>query len=193
MDVKEVIIVEGKYDKIKLDSLINATIIPTDGFSIFKNRDKKELIKKYAFKRGLIILTDSDSAGMMIRNHLKSFIPAEYIKNAYVPRIEGKEKRKITAGKEGLLGVEGMTSEIILNALYKVCQKPDNTPKRIITKQDLISDGISGGKNSKEKREFILKKLNVPLNLNSNSMLDALNTFTTYEQYKQYIEEIGNR
>ncbi len=189
MDIKEVIIVEGKYDKIKLDSFIDATVIQTDGFKIFKDKDKKALIKQYAEKRGIIILTDSDSAGLMIRNHLKSFIDQKYIKNAYIPQIKGKEKRKTENSKEGFLGVEGLTKEIILDALKSVTDQ--NFPlEKQITKTDLISDGLSGSADSKEKRLKLLKLLKLPQNLNTTSLLDALNTFLGYEKYKEILHKI---
>lgn len=188
--IKEVIIVEGKYDKIKLDSLISATVVQTDGFRIFKNKEKMSLIKKYAETRGIVILTDSDSAGFVIRNHLKSCIPLKYIKNAYVPQIHGKEKRKDKAGKQGLLGVEGLTKDIILTALKNAgCGESDFslTP---ITKTHFIADGLSGGKDSKEKRNKLAKHFNLPENMSSNALLDALNSFSGLEKYKEAINEL---
>lgn len=189
MRIKEAIIVEGKYDKIKLDSILEDTVvIKVDGFGIFKNRETMKLIKRYADERGIVVFTDSDGAGLVIRNHLKSCIDKSKIKHAYIPEIQGKEKRKKTASKEGILGVEGVTREIIEKALKDACCTPlEKEEKRLITKTDLFEDGLTGGAGSKEKRLALLKALNLPKNLSSNALLEALNTFTTYEEYKKLI------
>ena len=189
-EIKEVIIVEGKYDKIKLDSIISATVIQTDGFRIFKDKEKMMLIKRYAETRGIVILTDSDSAGFVIRNHLKSCIPLKYIKNAYIPQIQGKEKRKVHSGKQGLLGVEGLTKELILTALKNAgCGETEFSFKKI-TKTDFISDGLSGGTGSKEKRNNLSLYFGLPQNMSSNALLDALNTFAGYDKYKEALTKI---
>ncbi|MBQ2897883.1 MAG: DUF4093 domain-containing protein [Clostridia bacterium] len=191
MKIKEVIIVEGKYDKIKLDSLLDATVISLDGFQIFKDKEKKELIKMYAEKRGIVILTDSDSAGFLIRNHLKGWIDPKCIKNAYIPEIEGKEKRKEKAGKEGLLGVEGMTKEIILDALKKAgCTKNEKADLTPVTKTDLFASGLSGSENSAKLRQAFLKKAGFPSKLSSNAFLDAINSFLGKEEFEKILKEI---
>ncbi len=189
MKIKEAIIVEGKYDKIKLDSILEDTVvIKVDGFGIFKNKETLALIKKYADERGIIIFTDSDGAGLVIRNHLKGCIDKNKIKHAYIPEIHGKEKRKKTASKAGILGVEGVTREIIEKALTDACCTPlEKEEKRLITKTDLFEDGLLGSAGSKEKREKLLKKLNLPQNLSSNALLEALNSFLTYEEYKNIL------
>ena len=190
MRIKEAIIVEGKYDKIKLDSILEDTVvIKVDGFGLFKNKETIKLIKKYADEKGIVVFTDSDGAGLVIRNHLKSIIPKSKIKHAYIPEIYGKEKRKKTASKEGLLGVEGVTREVIEKALSDACCTPlEKSDRRLITKTDLFEDGLSGGAGSKEKRLKLLNALGLPKNLSSNALLEALNSFTTFEEYKNLIK-----
>ena len=176
------VIVEGKYDKIKLESFIDALIIPTGGFGIFKNSEKKEYIKRLAAERGLLIITDSDSAGFLIRNHLKKFIDGELIKNCYVPGIKGKEARKEKESKEGLLGVEGLSREILTEALRKCgafdevkAQKTDEN-RRVFTAADLFNLGLTGGEGSAEKKKAFLKKLSLPEYLSNKALLNYLNT-----------------
>ena len=193
MKIKEVIIVEGKYDKIKLDSLIDATVIATDGFRLFKDKEKKELIKMYAQKRGIVILTDSDSAGFLIRNHLKGWVDTKYIKNAYIPEIAGKEKRKEKAGKEGLLGVEGMTKEVILDALKKAgCTEGEKQILTPVTKADLFACGLSGSPKSDFLRKEFMKKANFPSKLSANAFLEAVNSFLGKEKFFEIIEELNS-
>ena len=191
MKIKEVIIVEGKYDKIKLDSMIDATVIATDGFRLFKDKEKKELIKMYAEKKGIVILTDSDSAGFLIRNHLKGWVDTKYIKNAYIPEIQGKEKRKEKAGKEGLLGVEGMTNEVILDALKKAgCSEGEKQTLTPVTKTDLFLAGLSGGANSEALRKEFMKKAGFPSKLSANAFLEAINSFLGKEKFIEIIREM---
>ena len=154
--VKEVIIVEGRYDKNTLSQIVDATIIETDGFRIFKDKDKQEMLRSLARRRGIIIFTDSDGAGFVIRNFLKGIVEPGYIKNAYIPDIEGKEKRKRAPSKEGKLGVEGMKTEIIMSALQKsgvFCSENEKQEGREITRTDFFEDGISGRENSSEIRK----------------------------------------
>lgn len=191
MKIKEVIIVEGKYDKIKLDSMLDATVIATDGFRLFKDKEKKELIKMYAEKKGIVILTDSDSAGFLIRNHLKGWVDTKYIKNAYIPEIQGKEKRKEKAGKEGLLGVEGMTKEVILDALKKAgCSEGEKQTLTPVTKTDLFLAGLSGGANSEALRKEFMKKAGFPSKLSANAFLEAINSFLGKEKFEEIIREM---
>jgi len=191
MKIKEVIIVEGKYDKIKLDSLIDATVIATDGFRLFKDKDKRELIKMYALKRGIVILTDSDSAGFLIRNHLKGWVDTKCIKNAYIPEIKGKEKRKEKPGKEGLLGVEGMTKEIILDALKKAgCTEGEGQSLTPVTKADLFACGLSGSEKSDLLRKEFMKKAGFPSKLSANAFLEAVNSFLGKEQFMEIIKTL---
>ena len=190
--IDEIIIVEGKYDKIKLKNFIDGVIIETNGFRIFKDKKKQQMIKELSKTKDILVVTDSDSAGFMIRNFLKSIIPTEKIKNVYMPEILGKEKRKTQQSKEGLLGVEGISDDIIIKCLekYLTVKEPDNLPK--ITKAILFADGFSGFDNSKTKREILLKKLDLPKYLSVNSMIDILNTLINFDEYKELISEVDN-
>ncbi len=191
--IDRVVIVEGKYDKIKLSSILDAVIIETDGFGIFNNKEKQALIRKLAETKGILILTDSDSAGFVIRSFIKGIVPAEQIKHAYIPDIFGKEKRKTEYSKEGKLGVEGIKPEIIIEALEKAgvfCEESDNTDKREITKLDLFEDGLSGREDSSQMRKKLLKHLGLPERITSNALVQILNTFLSFEDYKKAIEEI---
>lgn len=180
----EAVIVEGKYDKIKLSNILDAFIIETNGFAIFKDKSKLSFIKKLAKERGIIILTDSDHAGFMIRNYISSGVPKEQIKNVYIPDIFGKEKRKDTPSKEGKLGVEGMTKEVILASLEKagvsstssVCDNP-------ITTVDFYDLGLTGGTNSKAKRKAVCKALDLPEFLSTSSLISCINNFMTKEEF----------
>lgn len=180
--VSEVIVVEGRYDKNTISQVVDATIIETNGFGIFSDTEKLALLRQIAEKRGIILFTDSDGAGFVIRNHIKGAIDQKYIKNAYIPDVPGKERRKTAASKEGKLGVEGMTAEIILSALRRAGATMDDTPnagpKGEITKADMLELGLSGA-GSAEKRRLLSKKLCLPEKLSSNALLDVLNAVTT--------------
>ena len=197
MRVKEAIIVEGRYDKHKLSSLVDATIIETNGFAIFNNRDKLELLRRLARERGLIILTDSDSAGFLIRGRLASHIPPEQIKNAYIPDLYGKEKRKTTRSKEGKLGVEGMQPDILYAALKRAgatiesdlaesaIENGDAPFKKSgkITKADFFELGLSGGADSADRRKKLQKRLELPEHLSSNGLLQVINALYDREDF----------
>lgn len=189
--IDKVIIVEGRYDKIKLSSMIDGIIIETEGFGIFKDKDKQKLIRKLAETKGIAILTDSDSAGFVIRNFITSIVPKEYITNVYIPDIYGKEKRKDSPSKEGKLGVEGVSTEILKEAFIKagigVSQSETNERKKI-TLNDFFDDGLTGDTQSKRKRTDLLKKLDLPERMSTKAMLDILNTFITYDEYKKLVE-----
>lgn len=189
--IDKVIIVEGRYDKIKLSSMIDGIIIETEGFGIFKDKDKQKLIRKLAETKGIAILTDSDSAGFVIRNFITSIVPKEYITNVYIPDIYGKEKRKDSPSKEGKLGVEGISAEILKEAFKKagigVSQSETNKRKKI-TLNDFFDDGLTGDTQSKRKRTDLLKKLDLPERMSTKAMLDILNTFITYDEYKKLVE-----
>ena len=176
--IREAILVEGKYDKNTLSQIVDATILETSGFGIFKDKKQLDLLRKVAQKRGLIVFTDSDGAGFVIRNHIKSAIPAKFLKHAYIPDIYGKEKRKATAGKEGKLGVEGMRPEVILDALKRAGATIEGESQKAapgINKQDFVELGLSGGANSAGLRLALLKKLDLPEHMSANAMLQALN------------------
>ena len=200
--VKEAIIVEGKYDKIKLRSFIDATIITTNGFRIFKNKKQVEMIKRLANTNGILILTDSDAAGFMIRNHIKNIAPNGSVKQAYIPDIYGKEKRKEKPSKEGKLGVEGVSQSVIIDAIIKsgatIENMEDNIKKesqnaKVISKLDFFEDGLSGGEKSKEKRLEFIKYLNLPEHLSANSLLEVVNNIITYDEYKNIINILSNK
>ena len=193
--IDRAVIVEGRYDKIKLSSVIDGVIIETEGFGIFNSKEKQRLIRRLAETKGLLILTDSDSAGFKIRSFIKGFVPAELIKHAYIPDIFGKEKRKAEASKEGKLGVEGVKVQVIIDALEKagvLCEESEKTERREITKLDLYEDGLSGKPDSDALRKKLLKHLDLPERLTSNALVQILNTFLTFKEYKTAIEEITN-
>lgn len=186
------IIVEGKYDKIRLDSVIDGIVIETDGFGIFNDRQKQELIRRLAKTRGLLVLTDSDAAGFKIRSFITSLVPPETVMNAYIPDIFGKEKRKDTPGREGKIGVEGMSQIVLVTALRKaglMCEETD-APQHPVTRTDFFEDGISGRSNSLAVRRALLKRLNLPSRMSAGSLLQMINAFMTYDEYKQAMKEI---
>ena len=183
------VIVEGKYDKITLENIVDALIITTDGFGIFKNKEKCDLIRQLAKKNGVIIMTDSDSAGAVIRSYIKKIVSDCEIINVYVPELNGKEKRKDKPSKSGLLGVEGMTPEIIENALKKSGVFSVKTEeRRKITKADMFAFGLSGREDSKERRKNFLKYLGLPQTLSSSAMLDVLKNSYTFEEITERAE-----
>ncbi len=190
--IAQVIIVEGKYDLIKLSSIVDALIITTDGFRIFKDKEKRALIKTVGEKNGVIVFTDSDAAGFKIRAFLTSILPKEMIKHAYIPNIEGKERRKEIPSKEGLLGVEGVDDAIIIDALEKAGAQIEivDSNDRKITKFDLFDLGLSGGQDSSDLRRRLLKHMNLPIRMSSNSMLDVLNCLITYNELKDIIKKL---
>ena len=190
--LKEAVIVEGKYDKIKLSSLVDGLIITTDGFGIFKDEKKRKLIITLAKKRGIIILTDSDSAGFLIRSHINGFVKEGKITNVFIPDIFGKERRKTSPSKEGKLGVEGMSEQILTEAFKKAGILPGEkkTSCRPITKTDLFDDGICGRADSKAKRLRLLKVLELPERMSSNALLSVLNSLYSFDEYKEAVKSV---
>ena len=189
--IREAIVVEGRYDKNTLSQIVDAPLLETSGFGIFKNKQQLAFLRRVAHERGLIVFTDSDGAGFVIRNHLKSAIEPQYLKQAYIPDIYGKERRKSAPGKEGKLGVEGMTPEVIVDALRKAgatIEGEDAPVTQQITKQDLMELGLSGGKDSSQKRMELLKKLDLPEHMSANAMLQALNLLYSLEELKSLLE-----
>ena len=192
--IREAIVVEGRYDKNTLSQIVDAPILETNGFGIFKDKKQLELLRKVAKARGLIVFTDSDGAGFVIRNHLKSAIDGSCLKHAYIPDIPGKEHRKSAPGREGKLGVEGMSREIILEALRRAgatIEGEDAPARNGITKQDLVELGLSGGANSAEKRQKLLQKLDLPEHMSANAMLQALNLLYSAEELRSILADIG--
>ena len=189
--IKEAIVVEGRYDKNTLSQILDAPILETSGFGIFKDKQQMALLRRIAETRGLIVFTDSDGAGFVIRNHIKSAIPGKYLKHAYIPDIYGKEKRKAAPGKEGKLGVEGMTKEVILESLRRAgatIEGEETAPVRQITKQDLMELGLSGTPEASSNRLKLLKKLSLPERMSPNAMLQALNLLYNLEELTTIVE-----
>lgn len=195
--VKEVIVVEGRYDKNALSQIVDATIIETSGFGIFNDRQKQALLQTMAEKRGLIVMTDPDGAGFVIRNFIKGRIDPALVKHAYIPDVIGKERRKDAPSKEGKLGVEGMQPQILLSALRRAGATIDETlPDAVngkITKADMYALGLSGGKDSHMKRAALIKKLDLPEKLSSASLLDVLNAVMTLEELKTLTADVLNK
>ena len=189
--LRQAIVVEGRYDKHALAQLVDAPVFTTEGFGILNNRAKLEFLRQVARRRGLIILTDSDGAGFVIRNYLKGALAGENILHAYIPDIYGKEKRKAQAGKEGKLGVEGMRPEVLVQALRDAGAEIDGTARRTggepVTKADLYALGLSGGADSAARRKALQRQLGLPEHMSANALLQALNLlFTRSEFLEQY-------
>ena len=191
--IKEAIVCEGKYDKNTLSQIFDALIIETGGFRIFKDRELLTYLRRVAETRGLLILTDSDRAGFLIRGHLKGAIDQKYIKQAYIPDIFGKEKRKDKASKEGKLGVEGMDRATLIACLRRAGATVDEvaaTRKSEITKARLYADGLNGTPGSSTRREALLRELGLPQRLTGNGLLDALNSMVTMEEYEKAVAKL---
>ena len=196
LKIREAIVVEGRYDKNTLSQIVDAPILETKGFGLFKDPKQLELLRSVAKKRGLIVLTDSDGAGFVIRNHIKSAIPAKYLKHAYIPDVAGKEKRKAAPGKEGKLGVEGMSPEVLLAALKNAGAtiEGESTARGNdqITKQDFAEFGLSGGLNASERRKRLENRLHLPEHMSANALLQALNLLLSREELGEIVREWDN-
>lgn len=196
LKIREAIVVEGRYDKNTLAQIVDAPILETKGFGLFKDPKQLELLRSVAKKRGLIVLTDSDGAGFVIRNHIKSAIAAKYLKHAYIPDVAGKEKRKAAPGKEGKLGVEGMSPEVLLAALKNAGAtiEGESTARENdqITKQDFVEFGLSGGPNASERRKRLQNRLHLPEHMSANALLQALNLLLSREELAEIVREWDN-
>ena len=196
LKIREAIVVEGRYDKNTLAQIVDAPILETKGFGLFKDPKQLELLRSVAKKRGLIVLTDSDGAGFVIRNHIKSAIPANYLKHAYIPDVAGKEKRKAAPGKEGKLGVEGMSPEVLLAALKNAGATIEGESRARgndqITKQDFVEFGLSGGPNASERRKRLQNRLYLPEHMSANALLQALNLLLSREELAEIAREWDN-
>ena len=193
--VRETIAVEGRYDKNTLSQVVEANIVELGGFAVFNDREKVDLLRRLAEENGLIVLTDSDGAGFVIRNMLRGAIPEGMVRHAYIPDIYGKERRKRTASREGKLGVEGMTPEVLMKALRDAGATFDgetSSPRGDITKTDLFHLGLSGGKESDRKRRELKKALSLPERLSANALLDVLNALYTREELFNIVRELFN-
>ena len=196
--IQEAIVVEGRYDKNTLSQLVDTLILETAGFGIFKNQEQLALLRRAAQTRGLIVLTDSDGAGFVIRNRIKSAIPPRYLKHAYIPDVYGKERRKAKPGREGKLGVEGIQAHVILDALRRAgatILDHDNLPQTVpcgepIRKADLFQWGLSGQEDSAAKRKALLQYLNLPEHLAANALVKVLGSIFTREQCERVIQEL---
>lgn len=192
--VRQAIVVEGRYDKNTLSQIVDTAIFQTNGFGIMKDTEQLALLRAVARKRGLIVFTDSDGAGFVIRNYLKSAIDPQYLLHAYIPDIQGKEKRKKAPGKEGKLGVEGMTPQIILDSLRQAGATIDGqelpSAEEPITKQDFVDWGLSGGSNSAEKRKQLLRELHLPEHMSCNALLQALRILYTRNEALLLIQQL---
>ena len=193
--IKQAIVVEGRYDKNTLSQIVDAPILETSGFGIMKDKRQLKLLRRVAQTRGLIVLTDSDGAGFVIRNFLKGAIEAKYLLHAYIPDIPGKERRKSAPGKEGKLGVEGMTPQVILDSLRKagatILGEETQRSAGNITKQDMMELGLSGGENSSLLRGKLLKTLDLPEHMSANALLQALNLLYTLDELREILSQLG--
>lgn len=188
--LKQIVVTEGKYDKITLENIIDATIVTTDGFGIFKDKQKVELIRRLGKENGIIVMTDSDSAGQLIRRHIKNICDGMEIVNVYIPNICGKEKRKTALSKDGYLGVEGMSPQIIMQALRRSGVECDNKDdvRRKLTKADIYALGLSGKENSAGERAALCRFLDLPDNLSSSGFLDAVNAVFGYAEFIERVD-----
>lgn len=196
--IKQAIIVEGRYDKAKLSSLVDATILTTGGFDIFRDKQKLALIRTLAEKNGIIILTDSDAAGFRIRNYIAGAVDADRIIHVYIPDLFGKERRKEHASAEGKLGVEGMPAEILMNAFHRAGvdaqqDAPELSNEEPVTKADLVMWGLSGGDHSFVLRQRLLKQLNLPARMNANALLKVANSLYTRSQFEQMVMSLQSK
>jgi ribonuclease M5 len=187
LKIKEVVIVEGKYDKNALAQVVDATIVTTGGFSLFKDKDLRSLLLRLAKERGVIVLTDADGAGLVIRSRLRGFLPPELVKHAYIPALEGVEKRKKQGGKEGLLGVEGMTPGVLRDALLNAGATKGDGLHRTVTKRDLYEWGLSGRPGSAKARQRVQEKLSLPKNLSAKALCEVLTMLGLYGEISAYI------
>ncbi len=193
LKIREAILVEGRYDKNTLSQIVDAPILETAGFGIFKDKKQLSLLRKIAESRGLIVFTDSDGAGFVIRNHIKGAIPAQYLKHAYIPDIYGKERRKAAPGKEGKLGVEGMTRSVIEEALRScgaTIEGEEAPTCQAITKQDMMALGLSGGADASARRLALIKRLELPEHMSANALLQALNLLVTKEELAALLADL---
>ncbi|MDD2954729.1 MAG: DUF4093 domain-containing protein [Oscillospiraceae bacterium] len=187
----QAVIVEGRYDRIRLSSVLDAVILETGGFRIFKDREKAALIRRFAQTCGIVVMTDSDSAGFLIRRHIKSIVPDGKIWHCYIPPIPGKERRKAVPSKEGTLGVEGMTDEVLLACLAKAGVVPGQAQGAMhLTRADLMEDGLYGGEGSRLRREELLRRLELPLYLSAGNLLDYLNLCCPEEEYRSLLRQL---
>jgi len=193
--IREVIVVEGRYDKNTVSQVVDAAVVTLGGFSVFNDREKLAFLRRLAEKQGIIVLTDSDGAGFVLRNYLKGALPKDRVKHAYIPDVKGKERRKRRGGKEGKLGVEGMPPAVLLEALrragatFEDVSSTAEEKKDVLTKADLFTLGLTGGEGSAERRRLLLRRLELPERLNANGLLEALNLLFNREELEALLAE----
>lgn len=195
ISIREAIVVEGKYDAARIRTVVETTVVETRGFGLFRDKSRLKLLRELAEKRGLIVLTDSDSAGFLIRDHISSALPKGTVHHAYIPEIAGKERRKAAPSAEGLLGVEGVDGEIVLQALLRAGATVENGQSAAVlppflTKTRLYEDGLVGQENSAGRREALLRELELPHRLSANRMMEVLNALLTESEYEALLEKI---
>ena len=192
MKISRPIIVEGKYDRLKILTVAEAKVITTDGFGIFSKAEKAEFLRRLAEKNGVIVITDCDGAGLIIRNHLKNIIPSDKIVHIYTPEIKGKEKRKKAPSKAGYLGLEGMSAEWLEKALAPYADGAEERAENALslTKADFYELGLSGGERSAEKREFLARELGLPSIISASSLIYAVNTLVSEEEFYRALEKV---
>lgn len=190
LEIREAIVVEGRYDKIALSSLVDTAIFTTDGFAIFKDKEKMALLRRVAESRGLIVLTDADGAGLVIRNRLRGCIEARFLKHAYIPDVPGRERRKSAASKAGTLGVEGMSPRVLEEALRRAGATVEKYNRQPVTKAELYALGLSGRPDSAARRKKLLQMLDLPENLSANALLEAVNSLYTREEFSAAAEAL---
>ena len=190
LEIREAIVVEGRYDKIALSNLVDTAIFTTDGFAIFKDKEKMALLRRVAAGRGLIVLTDADGAGLVIRNRLRSCIDAGFLKHAYIPDVPGKERRKSAPSKAGTLGVEGMSPRVLEEALRRAGATVEKYNRQPVTKAELYALGLSGRPDSAARRKKLLQMLDLPENLSANALLEAVNSLYTREEFSAAAEAL---
>ena len=192
--IREAIVVEGRYDKNTLSQVVDALILETSGFSVFKDGEKLALLRRVAAKQGIIVLTDSDGAGFVIRNYIRGSIPAEQVKHAYIPDVHGKERRKRTPGKEGKLGVEGMSPDVLVQALLRAGATVEGeapaAPRGELTPADLFALGLTGREDSAARRAALLRRLELPEHLSAKALLTMLNALYTPDELKAVLSDL---
>ncbi|MCC8130883.1 MAG: DUF4093 domain-containing protein [Ruminococcus sp.] len=191
LHINGAIVVEGKYDKAKLSRLVDCPIVVVNGFGVFKDKKTIQLLRYYSEHGGLIILTDSDSAGFRIRGHIKGVIKNGNVRCAYIPDIYGKEKRKLAPSAEGKLGVEGMPDSVLIEVLKPFSEDENSEGSRLVTKMDFYEDGFTGRPDSSSRRDELKRRLNLPERLSSNSLLEAINRTVGYDKYREAVDEIN--
>ncbi len=187
------VIVEGKYDRIRLESVIRGTIVTTEGFGLFRDGEKRRFLRRLAAEKGVIVLTDSDGGGLVIRNYISSVLPKDKVIHLYIPECRGREKRKRTPSREGLLGVEGMSTELLTELFRPYASTAEQPARRLLTKAELYADGLSGGAGSAERRKALCRAAGLPSNIGANALLEAINLLYGYDGYRRLLRQTEDK